>query len=180
MTPKYSAILWWSQKNIHKIFIPPKIFKILTPKKWPEPTHVWTYQRTPPPPPLGLWVGRDGVGLGRLAMTRVGILVIVPVVAQFSSIGYLSVQCLSTSVVYPKRHPSWRMYSSVLFSSPKPGTRNNLLHQSRHINILAFILYILLITTAHIPSTTCPVFCLHQIICLGSHVYTHRSAVAQW
>ena len=60
-----------------------------------------------------LWVG--GVGFGRVARTRVGILVIhvVPVVAQVSSIGYLS--GYSSSVVYPKRHPSWRMYSSVLF-----------------------------------------------------------------
>ena len=33
MTPKYSPILWWPQKNIHKIFIPQKIFIFLkTPK----------------------------------------------------------------------------------------------------------------------------------------------------
>ena len=61
-TPKTSPILWWRQKNIHKIFIPkkkliflknPKIlkFKILDPKKWPEPTYVSKYT---PPPPLGL------------------------------------------------------------------------------------------------------------------------------
>ena len=46
-------------KNIHKILIhkkysffwkPPKIlkFKILNPKKWPEPTYVWKYQSNPP------------------------------------------------------------------------------------------------------------------------------------
>ena len=45
MTPKYSPILWWPPKNIHKIFVPPKKysffwnppkilkFKILNPKK---------------------------------------------------------------------------------------------------------------------------------------------------
>ena len=33
MTPKYSPILWWPQKNIHKIVIPQKIFIFLkTPK----------------------------------------------------------------------------------------------------------------------------------------------------
>ena len=53
MTPK---------KNIHKTFIPKKYlffwkpekilkFKILNPKKWPEPRYVWKYQSTPPPPP---------------------------------------------------------------------------------------------------------------------------------
>ena len=59
MNPKYSPILWWPQKNIHKIFIPHKKyfffwkpnkilkFKILIPKKWPEPTNVWKYQSTP-------------------------------------------------------------------------------------------------------------------------------------
>ena len=31
--PKYSPILWWPQKNIHKIFIPQKILNFLkTPK----------------------------------------------------------------------------------------------------------------------------------------------------
>ena len=29
MTPKYSPILWWPQKYIHKIFIPQKIFIFL-------------------------------------------------------------------------------------------------------------------------------------------------------
>ena len=29
MTSKYSPILWWLQKNIHKIFIPPKIISFL-------------------------------------------------------------------------------------------------------------------------------------------------------
>ena len=33
MTPKYSPILWWPPKNIHKIFIPPNILIFLkTPK----------------------------------------------------------------------------------------------------------------------------------------------------
>ena len=33
MTSKYSPILWWPQKNIHKIFIPQKLFILLkTPK----------------------------------------------------------------------------------------------------------------------------------------------------
>ena len=35
ITPKYSPILK---------------FKILNPKKWPEPTYVWKYLSTPPPP----------------------------------------------------------------------------------------------------------------------------------
>ena len=33
MTPKYSPILWWPQKNIHKTFIPPKIFILLKTQK---------------------------------------------------------------------------------------------------------------------------------------------------
>ena len=59
LTPEFSPILLWPQKNIHKIFIPkkysffwkpPKIlkFKILNPKKCPEPTYLWKYQSTPP------------------------------------------------------------------------------------------------------------------------------------
>ena len=60
---KYSLILWWTPKNIHKIFIPPKNIyfsekpqkilklKIFNPKQWPEPTYAWKYQSTPPPPP---------------------------------------------------------------------------------------------------------------------------------
>ena len=51
-------------KNIHKILIPQKIFNFsktpknieiqnLYPKRWPDPTYVWKYQSTPPPPPLG-------------------------------------------------------------------------------------------------------------------------------
>ena len=62
MTPKYSLILWWPPKNIHKIFIPKKYyfflktrkklnFKILNPQKLPVPTYVWKYQSTIPPPP---------------------------------------------------------------------------------------------------------------------------------
>ena len=43
--------------------------------------------RVPPPPRVVGGVGRSRVG----ESGRVGILVIVPVVAQFSSIGYLSV-----------------------------------------------------------------------------------------
>ena len=33
MTSKYSLILWWPQKNIHKIFIPKKIFIFLKTQK---------------------------------------------------------------------------------------------------------------------------------------------------
>ena len=51
-----------TQKNIPKMFIPKKIFIFLKtpknieiqkidPKKWTEPTYVWKYQSTPPPPP---------------------------------------------------------------------------------------------------------------------------------
>ena len=57
--PKYSPILWWPPKKIHKIFTPQKIFifwkskkilkfKILNPKKWSEPTYVWKFLSTPP------------------------------------------------------------------------------------------------------------------------------------
>ena len=60
MTPKYSPILWWPPKNIHKILMPQKIFifmktqkimklKFWNPKKWPKPTNVRKYQSTPPP-----------------------------------------------------------------------------------------------------------------------------------
>ena len=59
-----SPILWWPPKNIHKIFIPQKDihFSENPPKYWnsefwtlkkPEPTYVWKYQSTPPPPPAG-------------------------------------------------------------------------------------------------------------------------------
>ena len=33
MTSNYSPILWWPQKNIHKIFIPKKIFIFLKTQK---------------------------------------------------------------------------------------------------------------------------------------------------
>ena len=59
ITPKYSPILLWT-KNIHQIFLPPKIFIFLKtpknieiqnfePQKWPEPKYVRKYQRTPFP-----------------------------------------------------------------------------------------------------------------------------------
>ena len=61
-TPKYSLILWWSPKNIHKIFIPKKYSFFWKPeKKWTS--TFWTkknYPRLrmyenirvlPPPPP---------------------------------------------------------------------------------------------------------------------------------
>ena len=73
ITPKYCPILWWPQNNIHKTFIPQKIFiflkppkilkyKILNSKKWPEPTYVWKYQSTPlGPPPSDIFIGRLGL-----------------------------------------------------------------------------------------------------------------------
>ena len=62
MTPKYSPILWWPQKNIHKIFIPKKYF-LKTPKITEiqncEPkkmTRAYVCIKisdgNPPPPPL--------------------------------------------------------------------------------------------------------------------------------
>ena len=59
ITPKYSPILLWTKKISTKSLQPkkysfswktPKIlkFKILNPKKWPEPTYVQKYQSTPP------------------------------------------------------------------------------------------------------------------------------------
>ena len=33
---------------------------------------------------------------------------------------------------------------------------------------------------APIPSTTRPVFCLYQSICLGSHVYTQKMGIKSW
>ena len=56
-----SPILWWPKKISTKSSYPKKYsflwkpqkilkFKILNPKKWPEPTYVWKYQSTPPPP----------------------------------------------------------------------------------------------------------------------------------
>ena len=60
MASKYSPILWWPPKNIHKIFIPQKILIFLKiqkniemhnfePPKMFESTYVWKYQSTPPP-----------------------------------------------------------------------------------------------------------------------------------
>ena len=63
MTSKYSPILWWPQKNIHKIFIPKKIFIFLkTPKnieiqnlepKKMDQAYVCMKISEYPPPPLG-------------------------------------------------------------------------------------------------------------------------------
>ena len=36
--------IFWKPQKILK-------FKILNPQKCPEPTYVWNYQSTPPPPP---------------------------------------------------------------------------------------------------------------------------------
>ena len=58
MTLKLTLILWWPQKNIHKIFIPPKNnhfsenqkkywnSEFWTQKKWAEPTYAGKYQST--------------------------------------------------------------------------------------------------------------------------------------
>ena len=64
MTSKYSPILWWPQKNIHKIFIPPKIFdevfwksqkifeiQIFEPQKTAQAyVYMKISEYTPPPP----------------------------------------------------------------------------------------------------------------------------------
>ena len=69
---KYCPILWWPQKNIHKIYIPKKILILLKtpknieiqnfePKKWTESTYIWKYQSTPPGvPSQQLWSWLDG------------------------------------------------------------------------------------------------------------------------
>ena len=65
MTPKYSPILWWPPKNIHKIFIPPKIFIFLKtpknieiqnfePKKMTRAYVCMKISEYPPPLPGGL------------------------------------------------------------------------------------------------------------------------------
>ena len=65
MTPKYGPILWWPQKNIHKIFIPPKIFiflknqknieiQIFDPQKM---TLAYVCMKISEYPPLGLHPG---------------------------------------------------------------------------------------------------------------------------
>ena len=62
MTPKYGPILWWPQKNIHEIFMPPKYlffwksikilkFKILNPKNDPSRRMCENIWVPPPPPP---------------------------------------------------------------------------------------------------------------------------------
>ena len=62
MTSKYSPILLWPPKNVHKIFIPPKIFSNLKNPKKNWNSKFWTpvnspslgmYEniRVPPPPP---------------------------------------------------------------------------------------------------------------------------------
>ena len=60
MTPKNIHKIFIPLKNIHFLFIflkTPKNIEIqnFEPKKWAEPTYVWKYQSTPPPPPLGTW-----------------------------------------------------------------------------------------------------------------------------
>ena len=54
---------------------------------------------------------------------------------------------------------------------PIPGPKHSLVYSYT---------YVLLNTTAPIPSTARPVFCLHQSICLGSHTYTQKLGIKSW
>ena len=53
MTPKKYPQNFHTQKNIY-FFENQKKYQIqnFEPKKWTEPTYVWKYQSTPPPPPF--------------------------------------------------------------------------------------------------------------------------------
>ena len=53
MTPKYSLILWWPPKNIHKIYIPKKYPFVWTSKFWTPKkiTRMFVNIIVPPPPP---------------------------------------------------------------------------------------------------------------------------------
>ena len=72
MTPKVSPVLWWPPENIHKIFIPTKIFiflknpktskfQILIPQKWSEPTYCIVYVRVTPWGMSPCWIYHFGV-----------------------------------------------------------------------------------------------------------------------
>ena len=52
MTPKTYPQNLKTPKNIHFFWKPQKNIEIqnFEPKKWTEPTYVWKFQSTPPPP----------------------------------------------------------------------------------------------------------------------------------
>ena len=92
-----------------------------------------------PPPPLGLWVGWVGVGLGRVARTRVGILDIIPVVAHAVLLNRLLIRIISLfQCGLPKETPILKnvLFCVVLvpetrdtpFSPPQTGPKHSLVY----------------------------------------------------